>query len=183
MMSLPPSGSRKCLSKPRAGPTIVGFSRLPVHFGQQDPPLALPVFSRALAWRTPTSGGFQMSLSKDLKVPSPSRSLPKLKKRIQPQTSHSQSQTCLCLSSLCPVSIHQKASLAGHRGNKGLCLPHRTLRLNKGRTTKAHICFCSLCLEFKNLFIRPFSGWLTNPYAFYLKMVTWVLWYFCLACI
>lgn len=124
MMSLPPSGSRKCSSKPRAGPTIVGFSRLPVYLGQQDAPLALPIFSRALAWHTPTSGGFQMSLCKDLKVPSPSRSLPKLKKRIQPQTSHSQGQTCLCLSSLCPVSINQKASLAGHRGNKGHTVSH-----------------------------------------------------------
>lgn len=62
----------------------------------------------------------------------------------------------------------------------------RALRLNKGRTTKTHVCFCSLCLEFKNLFIRPFAGWLTNPLCILSEdghMSFMIFLHSCLACI
>ena len=121
-----------------------------------------------------------MSFCKDLEVPSPSRSLPKLK-RIQPQTSHSQSQTCLCLSSLCPVSINQKASLAGHRGNKGRTVSHtQSSEAEQRQNHKGTRLFLFFAWNLKTCSLDLFLDGSPTPYAFYLKMVAWVLWHFCM---
>lgn len=102
--------------------------------------MALPIFSKELWPGTPQQvvrGGVPNVTLQRFKSAFPFKVTTKTEKKGFNPKPPTPNQTCLCLSSLCPASINQKAYLAGHREIKIALSPtSRALRLNKGRTTR-----------------------------------------------